>query len=120
MRTLLIRWIFLALIIGVVASFVPGVSVEGGFGTLLAIALVFGLVNAFIRPLVTVLTCPLVILTLGLFAIVINTLMFLLTAWIYPGLKVDGFLPALFASLLISVASAGVTTLIKGRAERSK
>jgi putative membrane protein len=77
--------------------------------TLLIVALIFGLVNAVIRPILILLSLPLEIITLGLFIFVINAFMLLLTSWIAQGMglgfRVDKFLPALFGALLISVVS---------------
>ena len=91
------------------ATFVPGISHGGGFGTLLLVALVFGFVNALIRPLLTLLSCPLIILTLGLFTFVVNALMLMLTGWLSGKLgiqfAVDGFWPALWGSLVVTVVS---------------
>jgi putative membrane protein len=77
--------------------------------TLLIVALIFGLANTIIRPIVFLLSLPLAIITLGLFIFVINALMLLLTSWIAQamglGFRVDGFLPALLGALIISVVS---------------
>jgi putative membrane protein len=112
MRNLLIRWFILTLAIGVTARFMPGVRVEGDLQNLLIIALVFGLVNAFVRPILSLLSCGLIILTLGLFTLVINTAMFLLTAQLMPALKVEGFWAAFWASLVISLITAILSSLI--------
>jgi putative membrane protein len=73
------------------------------------VALIFGFVNALIRPIIFLLSLPLEILTLGLFTFVINALMLLLTSWIAQGMglgfRVDGFLPALLGALIVSVVS---------------
>ena len=65
--------------------------------------MIFGFVNAIVRPLLILLTLPATILTLGLFIIVINALMFMLTAWLAPGVKVDGFVPALVGAIVMMV-----------------
>jgi putative membrane protein len=76
---------------------------------ILWLALIFGLVNALIRPILTVISCPLIIVTLGLGSLLINTLMFYLAGWIGShggvGFTVDGFLPAFFGALIVSVVS---------------
>jgi putative membrane protein len=91
--------------------------------TFLVVGLVFGLVNAFIKPLVKLLSLPLYILTLGLFTLVVNALMLMLTAWItghtHWGLHVDGFGTALIAALVISVLSFLLSVLI-GRRDRHR
>jgi len=110
MKYLLLRWLILALAIAATAWLFPGVAIQGSGSTylvnLIIIAAVFGLVNAIIRPIVTLLTCPLVILTLGLFTLVINALMLSLTDWLLPNiLTVDGFWTTFFAALVISIIS---------------
>ncbi len=76
---------------------------------ILWLALIFGLVNALIRPIVTIISCPLIILTLGLMSLIINTAMFVLAGWIGTqfgvGFTVDGFIPAFVGGLIVSVVS---------------
>ena len=84
---------------------VPGVDINGGFGSLLVISAAFGLVNAVIGTVMRLLTMPLTIMTLGLFALVVNALMLVITDWIIDRLDVDGFLTALVATLLIRLFS---------------
>jgi putative membrane protein len=113
MRHLILRWIILAVAIWLTAWFLPGVEVRDGMTGLALVALVFGLVNAFIRPILTILTCPLIILTLGLFTLVINALMLSLTAWLVPNLlSVSGVWTTLLASLIISLVSAVLSTIV--------
>jgi putative membrane protein len=84
-RNFIIRLVINAIALYVTASILPGIHiVNNEIGTLLVIAFVFGIVNAVIKPIVKILTCPLVILTLGLFIFVINALMLLLTAALVP------------------------------------
>jgi Predicted membrane protein len=107
--SLLLRWGASAFAVALAAHFVPGIYVEGGIPTLLAVALILGLANALVRPLLRFLACSLIFLTLGLFLLVINAAMLLLTAFVAGqlglGFAVDGFVPALLGSLLISVVS---------------
>ncbi len=109
MRHLLLRWIINAIALAVAATLVSGIHVDGGWLVLALVALIFGLVNALIRPLVTLLTCPLIILTLGLFTLVINAAMLLLASGIAGmlgiGFTVDGFWPAFWGGLVISIVS---------------
>jgi putative membrane protein len=86
----------------IVARMVRGVQVTG-FGSALVGALVLGLVNAIVRPIMILLTLPLTILTLGLFLFVINALMLWLVAAFVPGIKIRGFGPALIGSLLLTL-----------------
>ncbi len=109
MRHLLLRWIINAIALAIAATLVSGIHVDGGWLVLALVALIFGLVNALIRPVVTLLTCPLIILTLGLFTLVINAVMLLLASWIAGllgiGFTVDGFGPAFWGGLVISIVS---------------
>ncbi|UFS70040.1 phage holin family protein [Geomonas sp. RF6] len=100
----LIRWLISALAIIITAYLLPGVRLSGISAALLA-ALILGLVNTFIRPLLLLLTLPLNILTLGLLTFVINALLIMLTSAIVPGFKVEGFIWALLFSLVLSLVS---------------
>ena len=108
-RWLILRWLISTLSIFAAERIVPGIGFEGPGWQFGVVALVFGLVNIALRPLLTFLTCPLVILTLGLFGLVINALLLLLTAQIAGSLgvqfTVDGFWPAVLGGLVISVVS---------------
>lgn len=97
---------------------VPGIEISGPI-TLLFAALLMGIVNALIRPIVVVLTLPLTIVTLGIFLLVINAAMFGLVAWMLSGFVVDGFFSALFGWLIVSLVSAAASWFIgpKGRYE---
>jgi putative membrane protein len=105
---IILRILINAAALWVAASFVPGIR-AGGFGSILALALVFGLVNAFVRPFLKLVSCPIILLTLGLFTLVLNALMLMLAAWLGRGLgiefTVDGFVPAFLGALIISVVS---------------
>jgi putative membrane protein len=74
-------------------------------GTLVAAALVLGVVNAFVRPVIVILTLPITLLTLGLFLLVINALMIMLVGWLVPGFLVAGFWSAVFAAIVVSLTS---------------
>lgn len=112
-------WLAIAIAIGLTAWLLPGMDVNGGFFALLLIAGVFGLVNAVLGRLLKLLTLPLTLMTLGLFSLVVNALMLLLTAWWLDRLDVDGFLTALLATLLISLFST-VAQMIVLRGDRSR
>jgi putative membrane protein len=122
---ILLRLLINAMALLVAAWLVPGIRL-GAAGrhptthdwlTLLVVALIFGLVNAVIRPLVILLSLPLEILTLGLFTFVINALMLLLTSWIVQGMglgfRVDGFLTALLGALIVSVVSFALSRALR-------
>ena len=102
MLTLLARWIVNAAALLLVAYLDPGVQVAGFMAALVA-ALVLGLVNAVIRPILVILTLPVTLLTLGLFLFVINALLFWLVAEVVRGFTVTGFGPALLGSILYSL-----------------
>jgi putative membrane protein len=106
---LIVRLLINAVALYVATRIVPGLTFDGQWTTLAVVALIFGVVNAFVRPLLEVLTCPLIILTLGLFTFVINALMLLLTGVIADqlnlGFHVSGFIAALLGALVISFIS---------------
>lgn len=89
----------------VAAALIDGIHLEEGFLTILVVALVFGLVNTFLRPIVRLLSLPVLVVTLGLFSLVINTAMLGLTAWILDTLSIDGFWSAFLGALVISIVS---------------
>ncbi len=109
--------ILISLIVSAIAVFVagyilPGVSVDN-FVTALVVAVLMGVVNAFIKPILTILTLPITIMTLGLFMFVINALLILLIDYLVPGFKVDGLLWALVFSLVVSIISSVLGSLAK-------
>jgi len=106
---ILVRWAVLAFSMWIATLVVPGITVNGGVGTYLWVALLFGLINSFFGSIIKVLTFPVSIVTFGLFIFVVNAAMLSLTARWSEKLEVTGFWSALFASLIISV----ITTLFK-------
>ena len=106
----LLRLVVTACALWLAVNFVPGIRWNGGVVGLLGVAVVFGLLNALVRPILAWLTCPLVVLTLGLFLLVLNGLMLWLTAALSTrlglGFAVDGFVPAFLGALVVSVTSA--------------
>jgi putative membrane protein len=86
------------------AWFIEGIDYHGWLALLLA-GLLLGLVNAFVRPVVTILTLPITLLTLGLFLLVVNAAMIGLVGWIIPGFDVDGLVPAILAAIVTGVVS---------------
>jgi putative membrane protein len=108
-RSLTLRWLISSLAIFAAVMIVPGITFVGPGWELGLVALLFGLVNVALRPLLTLISCALVILTLGLFTLVINALLLLLTAQIAGSLgvqfAVDGFWAAFFGGLVISIVS---------------
>jgi len=107
----MIKWLLVNTIsLLILTRFIPGFVVNQWFFAVLAV-LIMGVVNITIKPFFTLLTLPITFLTLGLFTIVINTVMFLLVAYLTPGFKIDGFLTALIASLLHSLITGAVNRL---------
>jgi putative membrane protein len=99
---LLLKWVISALAFLALPHIVPGISVEG-FGTALILALFWGLLNITIKPILTVLTLPINLLTLGLFTFVINGFLLWLLAGIIKGFWVDGFWVAILGGLVLSI-----------------
>ena len=109
MRSVLMHWLFNAAALWVAAYFLTGLDFDGTIAQLLLVAAVFGIVNSLLRPLLTVLTCPLIVLTLGIFTLVINALMLLVTGWLSTrwqlGFTVSGFWPAFWGGLVVGLVS---------------
>jgi len=118
MGKLLVRWLIAALALVAAAWLVPGIRVDGNaWVAYAAMAVILGLVNAVIRPLLKLLTCPLIILTLGIFLLVINAVTLLLAAKIADamriGFHVDGFVPALLGALIVSVVTVVLSAVVR-------
>ncbi|NWF63597.1 MAG: phage holin family protein [Chloroflexi bacterium] len=117
MTKFFIRWLINAVALFAAVWVVPGIDYLGDWTGIIWLALIIGLLNALVRPLLKFLTCPLIILTLGLFTIVINTVMLLLTRTIGQslgiGLSVDGFWSALLGSLVMSIVSIVMSVIFR-------
>jgi putative membrane protein len=115
----LVRLLINAAALWVATHIVPGIAYEGRWTSLLVVALVFGVLNASVRPLIKVLTFPLLILTLGLFTFVINAVMLMLTGWISDrlnlGLHVTGFWSAFWGGLVVSIVSLTLSIFVRSR-----
>lgn len=118
MQNFAIRLIVNALSLGAAAWLIDGIGMTDGFLDVLLIALVFGLVNAILKPILMLISFPVVFLTLGLFTFVINAALLLLTARLMSGISVDGFGAALLGSIVISVVSMILGLVLGG--ERDK
>src|SRR3989338_2756901 len=94
-----------AVLILVIATLLPGVAITGLFSAIL-VAIVLSILNAFLKPLLVILTLPVNILTLGLFMFVINAILVMLASTIVPGFRVDGFWWALAFSLILSFVTS--------------
>ncbi|HEX6307068.1 MAG TPA: phage holin family protein [Longimicrobiales bacterium] len=122
----LIRLVISAAALWVAVALVPGITFSGPWYHLLVVALVFGVVNAFVRPILTLLTCPLILLTLGLFVLVLNALMLWLTSALSGALGIDfrvgGFLAAFLGGIVFAVVSGLLNLIVpdeEPRAERT-
>jgi putative membrane protein len=104
--SLLIRWAVLAFAMWIATQVVPGITIDGGLTTYLWVALLFGLINSRLGPLIKILTFPVSIMTFGLFVFVVNAAMLALTARWSDKFEVSGFWSALLASLIISVVNS--------------
>ena len=107
---LLLKWLALSLIILFVGWVVPGITFSS-FVTALIASIVIALVNLVIKPILVLLTLPINILTLGLFILVINALLFMFVAYLVPGVEVDGFWSAFLGALILSILSIGISWL---------
>ena len=107
MLNLILRWVAYALAIIFVSWVVPGISVEN-FLSAMFVCVIIALINTFIKPILQIISFPITILTLGLFALVINALLLMLAGYLAPGFEVDGFLSALIGSILLSLIGIGI------------
>ena len=124
---LLVRIIVIAFSLWVATLIVPGIEITAstttaGLGTLIGVALIFGLVNAVLKPLIKVVGCLFYVLTLGLIGLVVNALLFLLVGWIADGLglpfEVNGFLPAFLGAIVVSVVGALLHFIVPDSVDR--
>ena len=125
MSRLVLRLVVNAIALWAAIQIVPGLNyVSESYLSLLIIALIFGLVNALVRPLLLLLTCPLIVLTLGLFILVVNAIMLSITVWLSDlfnlGLTSDSFVSTLLGALVISVVSGIISMLVKGDRESER
>jgi putative membrane protein len=127
MTKLVIRWLINFLALFVAAWLVPGITVDGGGGwaVFAIMAIILSLVNAILRPLLKLLTCPLIILTLGLFTLVINGFTLWLSSWIavnwfHVGFYVDGFWAAFWGALVVSIVSLILSAVLTDKGEKRR
>lgn len=124
MTKFFLRWLINAVALYAAVWIVPGIEYLGDWTGIIWLALIIGLLNALVRPLLKFLTCPLIILTLGLFTLVINTVMLLLTRTIGQslgiGLMVDGFWAALLGSLVMSIVSIVMSIIFRDELKGKK
>ena len=105
MKAFLIRWFVTTLAVFLTAKVMHGISYGGSLETLLAASLLLGIVNALVRPVLLLFSLPLILLTMGLFILVVNALMLELVGKLIHGFEVDGFWTAFFGSILIGIVS---------------
>lgn len=105
---LVLKWLALALAIMFVGWIIPGISISN-FTTALIAAVVIALINLGIKPILVFLTLPINILTLGIFILVINALLFMFMAYLVPGVEVNGFWSAFLGALVLSILSVGIS-----------
>jgi putative membrane protein len=119
MRGFVTRLVITALGLWVAKTIVPGVVILG-WGNLIIAAVLLGIVNAFVRPILIILTLPITILTLGLFLVVVNGISLALVAWLMPGVSVTGLWAATLGATLVSLTSWFANSFIgsSGRIER--
>jgi putative membrane protein len=121
MGKFLLRWLIAAIALYAAVQLVPGITYEGGWTTLAGMALIFGLVNAFVRPILALLSCPLIIVSMGLFLLLINGAMLLLStrlATVFAvNFFVEGFGSAFLGALVISVVSFLMNLLVADEEE---
>ena len=126
MNRFILRWLINAVALFAAISLVPGLALHSSrmpdWVALAILALIFGFLNALLRPLLMLLTCPLIILTLGLFTLLINTAMIYLTSWIGGlfgiTLTIDGLWPAFLAALVVSFVSILLSLIFKDDMKR--
>ena len=125
MTKFFLRWLINAVALYVAVAFVPGIHPQSAnYLSFIWLALIFGLLNALLRPLLKFLTCPLIILTLGVFTLLINTFLFWLAGVVgtnfHIGFTVDGFWPAFLGGLVVTVVSVILTTVFKEGKKKNK
>jgi len=122
MTKFILRWVINAVALFAAVYIVPGVALQGAWVNILWLALIFGLINAFLRPLLKLLTCPLILLTLGLFTLLINTFLFWLTGQVGQyfgiGFTIENFWAALLGGIVVTVVSVVLSLILKDELKR--
>lgn len=98
----IVRWLILTAAVVLVSYLIPGISVNG-WVTALIVGLVLGLINTFVKPVLSILTLPINIITLGIFGLILNAILFWGTAYLIDGFVITGFLAALLGSIVVSI-----------------
>ena len=110
MLNTVLKWVIYAFLIVLISWIIPGIRVENFISAML-VCIIIALINTFIKPFLEVITLPINVLTLGIFSLILNALLFMLAGFIAPGFEVDGFLSALFGSILLSLFAYGVNKI---------
>jgi len=113
MTAFVLRWLVTTIAVLVTAHLNIGISYEG-WGALLGASLLLGIINAFIRPILLLLSMPFIIVTLGIFIFVINALLLMLVSKLVPGFLVAGFWNAFFGAIVIGVVSWALSSFFRG------
>ena len=117
MTKFILRWVINAIALFAAIYVVPGVILQSSWTSIIWLALIFGLINAFLRPLLKLLTCPLILLTLGLFTLLINTFLFWLTEPVAQffgiNLMINDFWSAFLGGLVVTVVSVVMSLILK-------
>ena len=117
MSSILIRWAVMTIAVLIAASIIPGFRIESPLTAFIA-AVLLSLLNAFVRPILIILTLPINILTLGFFILIINGLLIGLVAWLLPDLRLSGFGAAFLGALVISIVSTLLNLMVGGKEKR--
>jgi len=117
MQKLMMKWLVVALTVLAVPHLVDGIAVDS-FGTALALSLVLGLLNIVLKPVLIFLTLPFTLVTFGFFLLVVNALVFWISASTVSGVHIQGFAPAFFASLIVSIVTSVFSFTVKREAGR--
>ena len=113
MSAFLVRWLVTTIAVLAAERLLPGIRCDG-WGALLGASLLLGIINAFVRPVLLLLSLPFIIVTMGLFIFVVNALLLLLVSKIIPPFQVDGFWTAFFGAIIISLVSWVLSSFFRG------
>ncbi len=108
---LILSWFLYALAIIFIAWLIPGITIEN-FSSAMLVCVIIALINIFVRPIIQLVTLPINFITLGIFGLIINALLFMLAGYLAPGFEVDGFLSAFLGSIVLSFLSLVINTTV--------
>jgi putative membrane protein len=113
MRAWLLQWLLLALALIVTVALMPGIDVDWRAGSYVLLALLFAVVNSLLGPILRLLSLPVTIVTLGLFALVVNGLLLEITDWLSDSMRVDGFGTAIVGAVVLSIVTAVIAFVVR-------